>query len=221
MESSSSAVQDKRRVVLFGDSVFDNVSYTDGAPSTRAHLADMLGPEWAVELAAVDGAMMGDVTRQLAICDPGLDVVGVLSVGGNDLLRHLGLLGRPDLRHPFDELMDIADRFQRSYRLLVEEMQRTVPNLILCTIYEARLEPDTFARRLKAPLAVINDRIISVASDLGLAVLDLRAVCTTSADFTKQIEPSGRGARKIAEAIAHVLRFKSAPAIIYRRFSDA
>ena len=65
-----------------------------------------------------------------------------------------------------------------------------------------RLQPAPLARLARAPIAVCNDRIIVAGARRGLDVIDLRAVCTDDEDFTLQIEPSARGAEKIARAIA-------------------
>ena len=41
---------------------------------------------------------------------------------------------------------------------------------------------------------------------LSVDALDLRSVCTSAADFVRQIEPSAQGARRIAAAIETVAR---------------
>jgi hypothetical protein len=56
------------------------------------------------------------------------------------------------------------------------------------------------------PLAIFNDRIIRTAGRHGVDVLDLRSVCTEPSHFVLEIEPSAQGARKIAEAIAAVIK---------------
>lgn len=78
--------------------------------------------------------------------------------------------------------------------------------LVVCTIYEPPLENPELARLAQVPLAIFNDRIIRIASRLGVDVLDLRSVCTEPDDFVLEIEPSAEGARKIAGAIAEVVR---------------
>jgi hypothetical protein len=105
-----------------------------------------------------------------------------------------------------DALADIADGFATAYLQLAERVAARVPRLVLCTIYEPPLFDQVTARLARIPLAVLNDRIIRVASRLGLEVLDLRTVCTEGDDFVLQIEPSARGAAKIAAAIAALVR---------------
>ena len=47
-----------------------------------------------------------------------------------------------------------------------------------------------------------NDVILRVAFEHHLPVIDLRLICNEPADYANPIEPSGRGGRKIALAIA-------------------
>jgi hypothetical protein len=49
---------------------------------------------------------------------------------------------------------------------------------------------------------LVNDVILRTAFAHGFGVIDLRLVCTDPADDSNPIEPSGRGGRKIAAAIA-------------------
>ncbi|WP_287076407.1 hypothetical protein [Mesorhizobium sp.] len=53
------------KVVLLGDSVFDNRAYVAGGTDVLAHLARQLPTEWSAELLAVDGSVMADVRQQL------------------------------------------------------------------------------------------------------------------------------------------------------------
>ena len=51
-------------VVLLGDSIFDNGSYTNGEPDVASHLRALL-PSWRVTLCAVDGTTTSDIGPQL------------------------------------------------------------------------------------------------------------------------------------------------------------
>ena len=69
-------------VVLLGDSSFDNKAYIGGQPDVLAHLRGQLPHPWRATLAAVDGAVAGDVQGQLARV-PADATHLVISVGGN------------------------------------------------------------------------------------------------------------------------------------------
>jgi hypothetical protein len=61
---------------------------------------------------------------------------------------------------------------------------------------------DLVARReVVAALGLYCDGIIRVAQEFKFPVLELRAICTDTADFVSQIEPSLHRGAKIAAAI--------------------
>jgi lysophospholipase L1-like esterase len=192
-----------RTLALLGDSILDNAPYTRPEPDTTSHLQRIMGAGWSVRRYARDGAVMADIPSQLRSLD-GKPSVIVLSVGGNDLTRHIGILEQSARGNAnvLDQLDAIAMGFERDYQRVAEAVSRNAERTILCTIYEVRLEPPALARRARIPLGVLNDRIIRIAAGLGLDVLELRSVCTEPTDFVLQIEPSARGAAKIGRAIA-------------------
>ena len=194
-------------LALFGDSILDNAPYTRPEPDTTAHLERLLGKGWAVRRLATDGAVMRDVDGQLrALRDRA--TVAVLSVGGNDAIEHIGILEQPTANSGMvlEQLDAIAANFQQQYERVVSAVVQHADRVILCTIYEVQLEPPVFAKRVRVPLALLNDRILRTAARLGLDTLELRSICTEPADFVQQIEPSPQGAAKIAKAIAVVVR---------------
>jgi lysophospholipase L1-like esterase len=198
---------DGQRVVLLGDSIIDNLPYTRPAPDTATHLAALLGRDWSVELLARDGATLSDLSLQLKQLR-GRPTRAVVSIGGNDLAAHTGLLGRQvtTAAELLGELLAIADEFSRRYEAVARSVAERAERLLLCTIYEVPLEPPVLAHLARAPLGLINDRILRIGARLGADVLDLRSVCTEQSDFVLQIEPSPQGASKIADAIAAVVR---------------
>jgi lysophospholipase L1-like esterase len=201
----------QNNVVLLGDSILDNRPYTAPEPDTAAHLQARLGEDWSVDLVARDGATMRDMPRQLELA-PGRSATAVLSIGGNDLLGHVGLLTRPSsagAASVLEEILAIADDFGGRYENIARAVAARFERTVVCTIYEVQLEPPNMARLARVPLGVMNDRIIRTAARLGLDVLELREVCAEPSDFVLQIEPSSSGAAKIAAAIAAVLRQES------------
>jgi hypothetical protein len=194
-------------LALFGDSILDNAPYTRPEPDTTAHLERLLGGDWAVRRFATDGATMRDVAAQLrAFRDRA--AVAVLSVGGNDAIAHIGILDQPAANSGavLEQLDTIAEAFHRQYEAVARAVAERANRVMLCTIYDVQLEPAVRAKRVRVPLGVLNDRILRTAARLGLDSLELRSICTDPADFVQEIEPSPRGAAKIAQAIVGAVR---------------
>ncbi len=194
-------------LALLGDSILDNGRYAAPEPDTAGHLRRLLGAGWVVELVAQDGATMDLLPPQLEELSRRPQVT-VLSVGGNDAMEHFDILS-PRATTSIEMLTlleNIAEDFEEEYARVLALVRPTTDRLIVCTIYEAPLFDAEMARLARVPLALLNDRIIRTARRHGVEVLELRSVCTEAGDFVLEIEPSAEGARKIASAIAGVVR---------------
>jgi lysophospholipase L1-like esterase len=192
------------RVVLLGDSVFDNAGYLRGSgPDVAAQLGARLPPGWRATLLARGGAVAADVPGQLGQLPPDATHL-VISAGGNDAGRREGVLGEP-ARSVADGLATIAalrDGFARDYRAMLDAaLGRGLP-VAVCTIYDPRF-PEPGRRQVAVvALAAFNDVITREAFARGIALLDLRLVCGQDEDFAAPTGPSARGGAKIAAEIA-------------------
>jgi len=198
-------------VVLVGDSVFDNKAYTKGQPDVAGHLRGLLPSPWHVTLCAVDGSTTSDLGRQLDRVSSSMTHV-IVSVGGNDALTNADLLGlRVDsTANALDIFDERIGAFEESYGYVLEALVHLGRNAKVCTIYNGNLEGNE-GRRARIALMMFNDVILRSALAAGLDVIDMRLVCTEPEDFVNAIEPSSKGGRKIAEAIANALGAKDAP----------
>ena len=193
-------------VVLLGDSSFDNKAYVGGRPDVVTHLRGQLPRPWRATLAAVDGAVSGDVPRQLARL-PADATHLVVSVGGNDGLRQEGVFQQAarSVGEATARLAELRERFRRDYGAMLDAvLARGLPTA-LCTIYDPRFTDPLRQRLAVAGLALFNDVIIRAAFARSLPLLDLRLICDEDADFANPIEPSGQGGGKIALAILQAL----------------
>lgn len=188
------------RVVLLGDSIFDNAAYVQGGPDVAAQLREALGGKWKVTLLARDGAVMDDLPGQIARLPADVSHL-VLSVGGNDALSHVGLLEPTIGVDVLARLADAAAQFAPRYSELLEELHGIGMPLLACTIYEGNLG-GSMQKRAMGAIAAFNDRIQRAALRLGVPVLELRDLCNEPADYSNPIEPSVRGGEKMARAIA-------------------
>jgi hypothetical protein len=190
-------------IVLLGDSIFDNRSYTGAQPDVVTHLRTLLLESARATLLAVDGATTRSMASQIGKI-PRDATHAVVSVGGNDALGHSDLLQIP-ARFTADPLRFLGERigrFEADYRAAVVPVLRLGLPATLCTIYNGALTDPDQAARARIALMMFNDVIVRVAVEHFASVIDLRLVCNDSTDYANPIEPSGPGGLKIAKAIA-------------------
>jgi hypothetical protein len=209
----------KDKVVLYGDSVFDNEAYAGRDLGVIDFLEKEFGGAVEAKLKAVDGSVTQQVIAQLELIPDGSSHL-FISTGGNDalgvkayldgllpqenilkMLRGNGLARAQNLLHV---LTLVQQEFRNNYRKMVVKASAAGIPLTVCTIYDLipTLEPWH-----RGALSLFNDVIIREATSQGASVLDLRAVCTEEADYAEcsPIEPSAQGSRKIAAAIRRVV----------------
>ena len=192
-------------LVLLGDSIFDNGAYVPGEPSVVEQVTALLPANWRATLAAVDGATIADVSRQLNRL-PGDATHLVLSMGGNDALGLLPLLDRTarSSAQVLGWFADARDAFEASYRRVLAEVRARGLPVVLCTIYGGNLGPP-LERIAAVALAILDDAITRIAAEHALPVIELRLVCTEPGDYANPIEPSAQGGAKIARAVVRAI----------------
>ena len=192
-------------VVLLGDSIFDNRVYVAPQPDVRTQLQARLGDDWKVTLLAVDGDVTAGVHRQLTrLPDDAAQLV--ISVGGNDALRHASILGEraSSVAEAVGRLAQAQSSFADAYSQMIDTvLHRGIPTSV-CTIYDANY-PEPQRRLVVSALALFNDVITRAAFSRGLPLVDLRLICSEPADYANPIEPSEQGGNKIAAAIARLV----------------
>jgi hypothetical protein len=188
-------------IVLLGDSSFDNGAYTGGEPDVCGHLRAIVPAPWRASRLAVDGSTIADIGVQLRDVPNDASHL-VLSVGGNDVLRHWSVLKMPATTNA-DALMQWASRvavFEEDYREIVAAALAVRRMTTVCTIYNGWLD-SVRAEPARLALRLFNDAVLRVAFAHRLRVIDLRLVCADASDYATPIEPSGAGGLKIAAAI--------------------
>jgi hypothetical protein len=198
-------MQASGHVALLGDSIFDNAAYTRGEPDVVGHLRGLLPAGWRATLLAVDGATTGDIVRQLPRVARDVTQL-VVSVGGNDAILSGDLLAAP-VSSTAQALMLFGERlarFESAYRPAIDAVLALRRETTSCTIYNGNLDRDE-APLARVALMMFNDVILRVAFEHRLGVIDLRSICASPEDYANPIEPSGRGGRRIAEAIVRSL----------------
>jgi len=190
-------------IVLLGDSIFDNQRYTLGGPDVVSQVRELLPGDGQATLLAVDGATAYDIAAQIQRIPPEASHL-VLSVGGNDALQS-GILQAPvnSMPQALGTLADASKAFEQDYRAVIRECLKFRLPLAICTVYNGCMGDAELQRQVTIGLAVFNDVIVRVGAELGLTIIDLRAVCCSPADYANPIEPSSTGGAKIARAIVN------------------
>jgi GDSL-like Lipase/Acylhydrolase family len=192
-------------IVLLGDSVFDNASYVERRREVLEKVKSRLPPEWRATLNAQDGAVIADVRRQAERAPQDATHL-VISAGGNDALRSLGVLNErvSSVVEALARLETIRRQFWRLYREMLDEVLRLGLPTAICTIYEGRF-PDAQSRLANTGLAMLNDVITREAAARGVPVIDLRVLFDDDADFANAIEPSAQGGEKLAQVVVQLV----------------
>jgi len=194
-------------IVLLGDSVFDNQAYVGGEPDVVAHLRQMLPTDWRATLKAVDGSMAANVNGQLSNISAETTHL-VISVGGNDALMNADVLQMKagSAAEVLEILANRASDFEFQYREMLRHVLRCALPTVVSTVYYPHF-PDSLIQKIAVTaLSVFNDAIIRQAILAGLPLLDLRLICNEPDDYANEIEPSGKGGKKIAAKILEVVR---------------
>lgn len=196
-------------IVLLGDSIFDNAPYVARGTEVSAQLRAQLGPRHRVSLLARDGHLLADMPAQVARLRELPEPPGwlVVSCGGNDVLSLVMAMQTPvpSVIEAAELLASWQAAFRDDYRRMLELVQSWKTPVAIATIYDA---VPGLPSGLRTALAPFNDVILREASERGLPVLDLRVACADPADYASSspIEPSAQGGRKIAAAIAELVR---------------
>jgi hypothetical protein len=194
-------------LILLGDSILDNGSYTGGGPDVISQVRSYLPSGWIASLLAVDGSTTNNVADQIDRLPDGATHL-VLSVGGNDALMSASRLGislfgmtSSPQEDAIQSLADVSHDFAARYRAAIDACLLPHLPLIVCTIYDGCFPGENYQRILAAGLALFNDTILRTAIERCIPVIDLRLVCSEPEDYANPIEPSSAGGEKIARAI--------------------
>jgi len=193
----------KKKIVLIGDSIFDNGPYVPAGQTVSDHLNALLPENWQCLLLAKDGSEVSDIQDQLEHCptDAGLIVV---SAGGNDAIRHSSVLFRSciSMADALQQLDELQKAFAHEYEELIDDVASMKIPALACTIYHPPVEDKTTRKLLPVFLSLFNDVIVRSAMKVNIPVIDLREVCSRPAHFAHEIEPSAEGGKLVAAAIS-------------------
>lgn len=206
-------------IVLLGDSIFDNRAYTGDEPDVISHLRKAIPQDWQATLKAVDGNLAENVGNQL-LNIPTDSTHLFVSVGGNNAIMNSDVLGLQvnSSAETFNVLSDRVSDFEFHYReMLKTVLSRNLPTTV-CTIYYPNIPEPMMQKISIAALSSFNDVIIRNSVLSNIPILDLRLICSEESDYANEIEPSGKGGKKIAAKILEITEnhdFSNKKTVIY------
>lgn len=193
-------------IVLLGDSIFDNKAYVGNEPDVITHLRQMIAQDATAKLLAVDGSVVENVGDQLDKVP--LEATHlVISAGGNNAILNSDVLQMKvgSAAEVFDNLADRISDFEAKYKRMLEKVSGKNLPTVVCTIYFPNFSEPFFQKISTAALSSFNDVIIRQAIFAGIPFLDLRLLCNQADDYANEIEPSGKGGKKIAAKILEAI----------------
>tara|TARA_Y100000992_G_scaffold300413_1_gene269031 strand:- start:1042 stop:1677 length:636 start_codon:yes stop_codon:yes gene_type:complete len=180
---------ENKKLILIGDSIFQNENYVE----ERESIEDLLQDKATV--VAKDNAKILDVYDQLNFIPESENIetnVIVVSAGGNDLDYIYKDLGK-------DENIDII--FNNYKELIMEINKKTKTQIVLSTIYYPT------SKDYKPYLPIVkewNQLVIDFANINNFGIFHLDKYVTKSSHFTQQIEPSKEGGKIIADKLLEI-----------------
>ena len=201
----------KLRILLVGDSIFNNAKYVPEHETVLRQLEDINGDE--VMGLAVDGQTTESYAQDLRFKQGLLrkrleekyfdyQPTVFVSLGMNDILHFmreikvLGLFKRNDpIEVLYDRTMDFMNAYENVVAYFTEEL--SLPTTF-CTIYNSAVEDKELFSVIQG---LFNDVIMKVTSRWEQTTLELRDIFIMSMDYTNFVEPSATGGKKLARAI--------------------
>lgn len=204
MSSAADKATSIPHIVLLGDSLGNMPTISDRGPGMleKQLLPDIEEP-WRLTIIRADDVISHS---PLAEFPAGASHV-VISVEGNRAIQSSQLLeGRPDsYESALARLSFAADQFEGVMDALIKAALRTGLPTVVCTMYQPRYANPVRQRAASAALAIFNDRIIRLAVDARLPIVDYRSVCTGPADYGDEGLLSRVGLAKVAAVIWRAL----------------
>eukprot|EP01006_Ploeotia_vitrea_P022398 TRINITY_DN54808_c0_g1_i1.p1 TRINITY_DN54808_c0_g1~~TRINITY_DN54808_c0_g1_i1.p1 ORF type:complete len:235 (+),score=20.54 TRINITY_DN54808_c0_g1_i1:86-790(+) len=219
-----------RKIVLVGDSVFDNKTYVKKGAVTDNYTHPELGSsviehlqerEENSVLCAEDGAIISQVREQLPHIPTDATHVFV-SCGGNDLLIQQGTVMSQILQGTDKDIAvaNLGAELSNKYLQLFEELKLLNRPTAVCFIYnpcytksQANPNPRVVTEQTLlqqwAPEVIkqVNQSVIlPLAQQFKFAVLDLQTLFNDASCYANPIEPSVEGGRRIAELVHKVVQ---------------
>jgi lysophospholipase L1-like esterase len=211
------------KLVLLGDSVFDNRNYVNSEEETLQSVLQKKG--YDCKLYAVDGAMIEDVYSQIKKIQSDLKSIDyfVISVGGNNALSSLSLVYNY-LHLPLEEILPKIKDFFTNFENEIGKLYSHLSNIIdqgkisttniyyPCFDYNSRVfifrsikEAGQHKKIIKI-VDILNEIIKNKSAEYNLGYLDINSKFNSIKYYANEIEPSFEGSELLAKLILAELK---------------
>ena len=194
------------RIVLLGDSVFDNQAYVAPGASVIAAIEARLPAGWSAVLLAQDGSAIDEVTRQAMQLPAGASHL-VIGTGMSDVLSDVGMLAEcaATVADALWKVSQVGERFERRYQRMLRSVRTRRLPVAVCTMGNGNFGGSQLQAVTTTALAIFNDAIIRSAWSAHAPIIDVRAACDEPEDYANETVPSARGSDKIAEIVVNAV----------------
>ena len=178
-----------KQIILLGDSILENSNYVEKYYNVENHIKKK--HPYVLNLAQ-DHAVINNITLQMKYLKQKKinknDII-FISVGGNDILNHYRFKKKDDKKH-------INSIFNKYAKMILRLKNTSSNQIVLLNIYAPPKVKD-----FHPMIDLWNKKQKSFASENDIKVLDIHSIVNHENDFIKNIEPSNKGGRIIADAI--------------------
>ncbi|UJR10221.1 hypothetical protein I4U23_014434 [Adineta vaga] len=195
-------------IVLLGDSTIDNKFYVCKDELAIIDQLKMKAQErsWKATSVAVDGHSISHIPLQLTKIPQDTTHL-FISIGGNDALSYMQRLNTSvnNLGEGLILLNEIKKEFEEDYVNMLKHVSTLQIPTTICTMYKPNFDNPKQKLMCEPALSALNDVIITEATKLGIAVIDLKTIFNDPIDYANAIEPATQGGLKIVENIIYVM----------------
>jgi hypothetical protein len=228
-EEFVSISNNKKKIVLLGDSILHNDSYVYPEKNILDLIVERKQEGVIVYSYAKDGATISEVFKQVTHMPSALnsgDTCVFLSAGGNDILLHdIDISWLQSIFEMYSNLVkSIRNRFPKARLFLVDiylplplgnlplgkvepnllPLGKVEPNISLQNLPLQKVEPNS-SENVFNYVHEWNERIYKLAKTVGCDVLKISNLLRDESDFVNHIEPSSSGGGKIVQGILNSL----------------
>lgn len=182
------------KLILMGDSVFNNTNYVNKGHSIR----DIMSKKYNnLTIVAQDNAVINDLKKQYQLIPDSKKESNskiIVSIGGNDLLNHYKINDVSNTKY----VDTIFNKYVSNIEYITDNFKGEV---IICNIYYPQ---DKLYKKFHPIIDKWNKKITNFSNSHNLKVVKLDEFVNKNQHFVKGIEPSYQGGLAIKQSMKYI-----------------